>query len=143
MFDQWIVPRYKRITDLLHKHGVDIVWTDCDGNIMPIADRFLAGGINCMFPIEVAAGSDPIAMREKFGRRVLLHGGVNKIALLKGPKAIEKELLRIKPAVDEGGFVPHVDHRCPADVTLENYKFYLKLKRQLFNAGDLRPHYKE
>jgi hypothetical protein len=36
-----------------------------------------------------------------------------------------------------------VDHRCPADVTLENYKVYLKLKREMFNAGDLRPHYEE
>ena len=74
---------------------------------------------------------------------VLLHGGVDKMALLKGPKEIERELLRIRPVVEEGGFVPHVDHRCPADVTLENYKFYLKLKRQMFNAGDLKPHYEE
>jgi len=143
MFDQWIVPRYKRITDLLLKYGVDIVWTDCDGNIMPILDQFLAGGINCMFPIEVAGGTDPLVIREKYGRKVLLQGGVNKVALLKGPKEIEQELLRLKPLVEEGGFVPHVDHRCPADVTLKNYKFYLKLKRQMFNAGDLKPHYKE
>jgi uroporphyrinogen decarboxylase len=143
MFDKWIVPRYKRITDLLLKHGVDVVWTDCDGNLMPILDQFLAGGINCMFPLEVAGGTDPVAIREKYGRRVLLQGGVDKIALLKGPKGIEQELLRLKPLVEEGGFVPHVDHRCPADVTLENYKFYLKLKRQMFNAGDLKPHYKE
>ena len=143
MFDKWIVPRYKRITDLLLKHGVDVVWTDCDGNLMPILDQFLAGGINCMFPLEVAGGTDPVAIRAKYGRKVVLHGGVDKMALLKGPKAIEQELLRLKPLVEDGGFVPHVDHRCPADVTLENYKFYLKLKRQMFNAGDLKPHYKE
>lgn len=141
MFDQWIVPRYKRITDLLHVHGVKIVWTDCDGNTMPILDRFLAGGINCMFPIEVAGGSDPVAIREKYGKKILLHGGVNKMPLREGPKAIEKELLRLKPLVDEGGFIPHIDHRCPADLSLANYKFYLKCKREMFNAGDLRPYY--
>ena len=143
MFDQWIVPRYKRITDLLHDHGVDIAWTDCDGNINAIMDQFLAGGINCMFPIEVAAGSDPVKLREKYGHRVLLHGGVDKMALRAGPKATEKELLRLKPIVDDGAFIPHVDHRCPADVTLENYKFYMKIKREMFNAGDLVPHYDE
>ena len=141
MFDEWIVPRYKRITDLLVAHGVKIIWTDCDGNIMPILDQFLAGGINCMFPLEVAGGTDPVAIRQKYGRKVLLHGGVDKMPLREGPKAIEKELLRLKPVVDEGGFIPHVDHRVPADVPLENYKFYLKLKRELFNAGDLKPHY--
>ena len=143
MFDQWIVPRYQRITDLLHKYGVNVIWTDCDGNLMPILDKFLAGGINCMFPLEVAGGTDPVAIREQYGRKVLLHGGVDKMQLRHGFKDIEKEMLRLKPVVDEGGFIPHIDHRCPADVSLENYKFYLKLKRELFHAGDLKPHYKE
>ena len=140
-FEELVVPRYKRITDLLQAHGVDIIWTDCDGDLNLLMDQFLGGGINCMFPLEVAAGTDPVALREKYGRRVLLHGGMDKIALLKGPNAIERELLRLKPVVEEGGFIPHVDHRCPADVTLENYKAYLKLKREIFNAGDLLPHY--
>jgi len=143
MFDRWIVPRYKRITALLRDHGVDVCWTDCDGNVMPILDQYLEGGINCMFPIEVAGGSDPVAMRAKYGRRVLLHGGVDKMKLLKGSKAIEEELQRLKPVVDEGGFIPHVDHRCPSNVTLENYKYYLKRKRELFGAGNLLPHYEE
>ena len=139
-FRELVVPRYRRITNLLHEHGIDIVWTDCDGNLNPIMDEFLDGGINCMFPIEVAAGSDPVSLREKYGKRVLLHGGMDKMAIREGGKAIERALLRLKPIVDEGGFIPHVDHRCPADVTLENYKLYLKLKREIFNAGDLLPH---
>ena len=141
MFDRWIVPRYKRITAPLHRHGVDIVWTDCDGNINPIVDQFLEGGINCMFPLEVAGGSDPVALRETYGRNILLHGGVDKMALLRGEKAIEKELLRLKPVVDDGGFIPHIDHKVPSNVTLANYKTYLRLKRDIFNAGDLVPHY--
>jgi len=139
-FRELVVPRYQRITNLLHAHDVDILWTDCDGNLNPIMDEFLDGGINCMFPIEVAAGTDPIALREKYGKRVLLHGGIDKMAIREGGQAIEDELLRLKPIVDEGGFIPHVDHRCPSDVTLENYKLYLKLKCEIFNAGDLLPH---
>lgn len=141
MFRRLVVPRYRRITDVLHRHGIDVVWSDCDGNIMPILELFLEGGINCMFPIEVAAGTDPVAIREKYGRRVLLHGGVDKMALIRGGRAIERELLRLKPVVEDGGFIPHVDHRCPADVTLENYKLYVRLKREIFEAGDLLPHY--
>jgi len=140
MFERYVVPRYQRITALLRRHGIDVIMTDCDGNILPIVDQFLAGGINCMFPLEVAGGSDPVAIRQKYGRRVLLHGGVDKMPLIKGGRAIEKELLRLKPVVDEGGFIPHVDHRCPADVTLENYKLYLRLKGEIFNAGDLASH---
>lgn len=142
-FDAWIVPRYKRITDLLHKHGCHVAWTDCDGNIVPIIPHFLRGGINCMFPVEVGGGSDPVAMREQFGTELLMVGGVDKHKLAEGPAAIEAELMRLLPVVEEGGFIPTVDHRVPADVSLANYKHYLKVKRALFGCGKKRPQYDE
>jgi len=133
MFDEIVVPRYQRITKILHEHSINIIFSDCDGNVLPIIPSYLKGGINCMFPLEVNGGSDPVLIREKFGREVLLLGGVNKMVLNKGLKAIEKELLRLKPAVEEGGFIPHVDHRVPVNVSLEDYRTYLKLKREIFN----------
>jgi len=142
MFEKFLGERYKRIADLLRAHGVDVIYTDCDGNITGLVPIWLKTGYNCMFPIEVNGGSDPVALREKYGKKILLLGGFNKMALLKGPKAIEKELLRLAPTVAEGGFIPHVDHRVPANVTLDNYKSYLKLKRDIFNAGGPGPQYK-
>lgn len=142
-FDEWIVPRYKRITDLLHKHGCHVAWTDCDGNIMPITQQFLDGGINCMFPVEVAGGSDPVALRDRFGTQLLMAGGVCKHQLANGRPAIEAELRRIQPVVEEGGFIPFVDHRVPANMPYEDYRFYLKLKREMFGCGRLEPEYDE
>ena len=129
-----VTPRYKRITDLLHKHGCHVAWTDCDGNILPILDCFMDGGINCMFPVEVHAGSDPLEIRRRYPN-ALMQGGVCKMKLGKGKEAIREELARLLPLAKEGGFVPGVDHRVPANVTLENYKYYLKLKRDMFGVG--------
>jgi len=143
IFDKFIVPRYARITDVLKKHGTDISWTDCDGNVCPILKQFLAGGINCMFPAEVKGGSDPLRIRDLAGEAMRIVGGVDKLPLNENPKAIEKELLRLLPLVEAGGFIPTVDHRVPASVPFENYKFYLKTKRQLFRAGYREPQYKE
>jgi len=131
VFDRFIVPRYARITDVLKKHGCDISWTDCDGNVVPILGQFLAGGINCMFPVEVNAGSDPAIIRDKCGDAMRMVGGVDKMALDKGPKAIEAELGRLLPLVEHGGFIPTVDHRVPASCPLDHYTFYIKTKRQL------------
>lgn len=142
-FDMWIVPRYKRITDLLKKHGCHVSWTDCDGDVGPIVKQFLEGGINCMFPVEVAGGSDPVALREKWGTQLLLVGGVCKHKLSAGRASIEAEMHRLKPLVDEGGFIPTVDHRVPADVPLDSYMFYMKLKRELLGCGKLQPQYDE
>lgn len=132
MIRKWMTPNYKRITDILKKGGCDIVYTDCDGNINDMIDPWLEGGVNGIFPVDVAPGSDPVAIRKKYGHRVVMLGGVNKHALIAGKEAIIKELKRIKPYVLEGGWIPHVDHRCPPDVTFENYVYYLHVKRETF-----------
>ena len=136
MFRKWMTPRYKKITDLLRAHGCEFAFVDCDGNINCIVEHWLAGGVNIMFPIEIRGGTDPYWMRERFGRDVLLIGGVDKTQLIAGKEAIDKEIKRITPLVEQGGFIPHVDHRCPPDVTYENYLYYLKRKREAFGIPE-------
>jgi uroporphyrinogen decarboxylase len=130
-----IGPWYRRIADLLIAHGCCIYTTDCDGNITPLADVFLSHGMNTVFPCEVHAGSDPCALRDTYGKRIRIWGGVDKMILLHGKEAIDRELLRLKPYVEQSGFIPGVDHRVPADVPLDNYKYYLEQKRELFGVG--------
>ena len=134
-FRDVVAPRYKRLTELLGLHGVDIVNTDCDGNITHILPYFLESGINTMFPVEVHAGSDPVAMRREFGKRLRLWGGVDKMIFLKDKNAVDREIERLRPVVEEGGFIPGVDHRVQADASLDLYKHYMERKREAFNVG--------
>ncbi|HET6383538.1 MAG TPA: uroporphyrinogen decarboxylase family protein [Armatimonadota bacterium] len=131
MFREFLVPQYKRITDLLHRHGVDVVVVDCDGDINQLVPLWLEAGVNAMFPIEVRAGTDPWELRNRFGSDVLLLGGVDKMKLIQGKAAIDEEIRRIAPLVEKGGYIPHVDHRVPPDVTWENYLYYLAEKRRV------------
>ncbi|KXA98968.1 hypothetical protein AKJ41_06245 [candidate division MSBL1 archaeon SCGC-AAA259O05] len=134
MFEKFMVPKYKRITNLLEKHGVHIHYVDSDGKIDQLVPLWLEGGINCMFPVE-AAHTPPERIRKKFGKEVLMMGGVDKRALKEGKEAIDKELKKLKPLIEEGGFIPHVDHRVPADVSFENYKYYIKKKREIIGRN--------
>ena len=136
MFKQFCVPQYKRITSLLRKYGVDVIWLDCDGDINPIVPHFLEAGINGMFPLEVSCKTDPVELRKKFGKDILLFGGVNKRELARDRKAIDAEIEKLRPIVEGGGFIPHVDHRCPPDVSLDNYLYYLKRKKEVFGIKD-------
>jgi hypothetical protein len=131
MFREFLTPRYKKITELLRANGVDVIYMDCDGNINDIIAPWLEGGVNGIFPVEVHAGSDPVPIREKYGKDVVILGGVDKHALIQGKEAIRKYLEKIRPYVQEGGWIPHVDHRCPPNVTFENYIYYLHLKREM------------
>ena len=130
LFGELMVPRYKRITDALKKNNIDVNILDCDGRIYELVPGWLEAGINCMFPIE-AAHTDPIKLRAEYGDNVLLFGGVNKIALINGKDAIDRELERLHPLAQRGGYIPCVDHRVPPDVTFENYLYYLEKKKEI------------
>ncbi len=95
-----------------------------------------------MFLVEIHGGTDPVALRERFGYEMRFQGGVCKMKMLESPQAIEAELHRLLPLVEAGGFVPGVDHRVPADIPLTTYMYYMKIKRELFNVGGT-PQYDE
>jgi len=135
LFEEFMVPQYKKVTSILFDHGVDINYLDSDGDITALVPFWLDAGINCMFPLEIRGGTDPYRLREEFGEKVLLMGGVDKVALAKGPKAIDAEIHKVNSLVEKGGFVPHVDHRVPADVSYKNYIYYLHKKREVIIAG--------
>ncbi len=124
-FAERIMPHMRPVMRLLRQHGIDIIWTDCDGNILKLIPLWLEVGLNCMFPLEVNPGNDPVALKKEYGRELLIRGGFNKFALHGGREAILRELKRLEPAVAEGGFIPHVDHRCPGQVTWDSYCYYI------------------
>ncbi|HPZ55415.1 MAG: uroporphyrinogen decarboxylase family protein [Bacillota bacterium] len=128
MFKDIVAPRIKRVCDVLRQHGVDIIWTDCDGDIRPLVPILLDAGLNCMFPLEVHCGSDPVALRKEYGRQILLRGGLEKRELSKTRADILAELKRVEKVFEDGGYIPHCDHRVPPDVPYENYRYYIREK---------------
>jgi hypothetical protein len=131
LFEELMVPRYARITAALRRHGIEINVLDCDGRIHELAPGWLRSGINCMFPLEIAH-TDVSRLREEL-TDVLLFGGVDKRALIAGRKAIDAEILRLRPLIEQGRFVPCVDHRVPPDVTYGNYCYYLEAKERILS----------
>lgn len=136
-FGQWMVPRYKRITDFLKNEcNCEFTMVDCDGNIHQLAPLWLNGGVNVMFPLEVAH-TDAYQLSKEFGSKMALRGGFDKIALINGKDAIDKEFERISPLFKKGGFIPHTDHLVPPDVSFEDYLYYRKKKCELISRKDL------
>ncbi len=70
-------------------------------------------------------------VRQEYGQGILLIGGVNKLSLIRGKEAIDRELENLHPLVERGGFIPCVDHRVPPDVSFENSLYYRKKKKEL------------
>jgi hypothetical protein len=131
-FRRIVVPRYERISRKLRAAGVDVWYTDCDGDIRQLLPYFLQGGINCMFPFEVNSSGHPAELLREYGRELRIMGGFDKMALREGPQAIKRYMETLVPCVERGGFIPFCDHRCPPDVKPDDYLYYLDLKEQMF-----------
>jgi uroporphyrinogen decarboxylase len=140
-FKLYLVPHYRRLADLLHKHGVDVIWLDCDGNIDLLLPLWLDAGINCTFPVEVGTWSaDPISYRREYGCDLLILGGFDKRILARSKRDIEDEVHGLAPLVEEGGHIGFCDHRVPPNVPLENYRHYLETVRRVWGPNvNLKP----
>lgn len=117
----------KRVFDCLKQHGVDIILTDCDGNIFALQPLWLELGLNGAFPCEVNGNSDPIELRKEFGRNLLIFGGVNKQKMASKEEVLA-ELIRLTPLLEDGGFIPFCDHRVPEYVPFDAYRYYEREK---------------
>ena len=58
------------------------------------------------------------------------------MALAQGPDAIDRELeAKIPFMLEQGGFIPHVDHATPPNVSWENFKYYRRKLNQMIESG--------
>jgi len=131
-FKNVVMPRYKRIRKKLDAYGIELWYTDCDGDVRPILPYLLEGGINCLFPFEVNGCAHPAELFAEYGKQLRIMGGVDKMALGSGRDAIDAYMKTLIPLVERGGYIPFCDHRCPPNVPEEDYLYYLDLKEKLF-----------
>jgi uroporphyrinogen decarboxylase len=130
----FIFPHMKRVVDFLRKHGTRYVAVDSDGDPTVIIPLFMEAGVDTIWPIERASEVSPQTWRRKFGKSLRLWGGVDKRELTKGPAAIRAHLREFIPLIEEGGFIPTVDHTVPPDVSWDNFRYYMDAKSALLRG---------
>ena len=135
MFREFMIPRYRRITDLARSRGIDAIFVDSDGDVSQLIPLWLEAGINGIYPMEVAAGMDVVALRRQYGHDLLMTGGIDKRVLAQDRAAIDAELEAKVPLAFEGGYIPHIDHALPHDIPYENFCHYWERKKELLGIS--------
>lgn len=131
-----IVPQLRRGVEFYKANGCRYVAIDTDGNPEAVVPLFMEAGVDILWPLERASDQDPSRLRQKFGKSLRLWGGVDKRELAKDRAAIDTHLRTFQPLIEQGGFIPTVDHTVPPDVSWDNFRYYMEQKAKLL-AGEL------
>ncbi len=124
MTRQYCKPAWQLWTKQARNAGVPIVSVDSDGYVGQLIAIWIEAGVNCNYPIEVAAHCDINEFRRCFGHEMAYRDGIDKRCIARGGQAVSDELKRIEPVVTDGGFIPCCDHAVPHDVSWPNFVDY-------------------
>lgn len=131
-FKELAGPGYNKITSTMRNLGVNHFAVDCDGVVESLISTWLENGVDIILPFEVGVwNADPMDYRRRFGKDLRILGGIDKRVLYQTVKDIDDEIERRIPLMQEGGYVPMIDHLIPPDVNIENYRYYLDRIRSL------------
>jgi len=123
---RYLAPRYRRVIEFLRGRGVKLIALDCDGRIDSLIPIWLDAGVNLLFPMEVQAGMDVVQVRREYGRELRMYGGIDKRPLARDHAAIDREIARVMPVIEDGGYAAIPDHSIPPDVPLEHFDYYMR-----------------
>lgn len=123
-------PAHKKAVEWAHKKGVKTLLHSC-GNIKPFIPEFLDFGLDGLNPLEVKAGMDPIWMKNTYGDKLLLQGGID-ILLWEDAQKVKAEMERVLPVMMEnGGTIFSSDHSVPSTISLAEYKEIVALAKKI------------
>ncbi len=116
------LPMLRRCIEPLHDAGIKVIFHS-DGNLWQILDELVDAGIDGLNPIEPLAGMDLGELKRRYGKRLILVGGIDCSVLLPlgTPEQIRtavKEAIRI--AAPGGGFFIGSSSEISPAVPLEN-----------------------
>ena len=128
VFDEFLLPYYKRTVPLLKQLDIP-VYIDSDGDITKAVDWYAEAGADGMFPLERQAGVD-VGVYLEMQPKMYFLGHFDKMCMKKGEAAMRAEFERLLPSMRSGRLLPSVDHQTPPDVSIDNYRIYVRLLKE-------------
>jgi uroporphyrinogen decarboxylase len=130
MYREMLKPVHKRACDWAHAKGCKVRLHSC-GDIRPLVPELIEIGVDMLNPLEVKAGVDPVALKKQYGKQLAFHGGLNAV-LYDKPELLHAEMRKVIPAMKAGGgYVASTDHSVPDTVSLEKFREFVRLAKEL------------
>ena len=134
MFERFAIPGYRKVLDLLKRHGVSLrILCTTGGNLAPLLPSLVEAGVNGLWISNIrSAGMQYSQLRREFGADIALIGGIDAGALARDPAAIEKAVNGTVPGLLAGGrYLPCLDDRPRSNVPLAHYRLCRRLLEKI------------
>jgi len=132
MVRRHMLPRYQRLNEVIRSRGCEVFFLDSDGDVDLLIPLWLEAGINLFWPLECAAGMDPWELRRRYGKNIILAGGLDKRIFAGDKTSLEREVMsKVPQLVGSGPYFPSPDHAVPSDTPFQNFCFYINLLRRI------------
>lgn len=130
MYRSLLQKYHKKAVAWAHDHGIYARLHSC-GDIMPLLPDIMDTGIDALNPIEIKAGMDVFKIKQDYGDRLVLHGGINAV-LWDDKEAIVEAIRQAVPVLKEnGGYIFASDHSIPNSVSLENMQSIINTVKEV------------
>ncbi len=128
MFNDFIAPYLKELTDHIHNLGAYVMFHTC-GMIFPFIERFIDIGIDILDPIQpIGKNMKPENLVKSFKNRICFHGGIDIQNILPNgtPEDIQREVKHYTQTLGKnGGYICCPAHLFQPDIPPENiFAFY-------------------
>lgn len=131
MFQTFLSPRYKRLTEAGRSLGISHYLVDSDGDMRKLIPLWMEAGITGVYPFEVQAGMNVEEVGQQYPDLVVI-GGIDKRKIDLGTEAIDRELEKRLPfLLQRGGFIPTLDHHVTPEVSWADFVYYRKKVAQV------------
>jgi uroporphyrinogen decarboxylase len=138
-YERVFLPALRRMVTRYKEAGARWIMHHSDGNILPILDMWVDAGIDAINPVEYRIGMDAVKLRQQYGQRLVLTGGMdNSEVLPRGDRAeIREHVLYLLEAGRGGGFV-FGTHSLGPDISVETAEYVLELLAEYGNCPPKR-----
>jgi len=125
MYRELVQPGHARVCAFFAEHDLPVILHSC-GNVMALVPDIIDAGFACLQPLEVKAGMDLLGLKERYGDRLALMGGLDARTLTDVDRMRDELARKIPVVMAGGGYILHSDHSIPDNVPLANFQEFLR-----------------
>jgi len=123
-FQEFLLPGLRTVVQAAKTRGLRVIKHTC-GRITPLLDMIVDTGIDALHPLDAAAGMDMRAVKDRYGDRIAVCGGIDCGEVLSDwtPEQVQAEVRRrLEELMPGGGYILCSSNSIHSRVRPENYR---------------------